>query len=479
MIIGDQQLLDHATNYYKNLFGPEIRHSIPLNSDLWEGMESITEDDNENLCKPITELEIKNALFQMEHNKAAGPDAIPIEFFQTCWDLVKKDIVEMFDDFHKGTLDVSRLNYGIITLLPKVPDASRIQQFRPICLLNCLYKWITKVLAIRLSPFAEKLICQEQTAFMKGRNIMSGIMALHEILHETKRKKKTGVVLKLDFEKAYDKVDWTFLLESFQKRGFNAKWCSWIHQVVSGGTVSVKLNNKTGPYFMSYKGVRQGDPLSPILFNFVADGLTRMIKQAQNNGLITGLASNLIDKGIVVLQYADNTIICLENDMKAARNMKLLLYLYEVMSGLKTNFSKSEIVMVNGNSTQEQNFSDLFNCQIGQFPIKYLGVPVSPSKLHVADWATLKERNGKELDVWKGGLMSIAGRVTLINSSMSSSFIYHMSMYLLPKTVADDLDKQRRTFFWQGGGVKRKYHLVRWGVLCKSKKKGRSWDQRH
>jgi hypothetical protein len=103
-------------------------------------------------------------------------------------------------------LDVKRLNYGIITLLPKVTDVERIQQFRPICLLNCLLKWITKVLTRRLDSIADKLILPGQTAFMQGRNIMSGIMALHEVLHETKRKRVCGVILKLDFEKAYDKV---------------------------------------------------------------------------------------------------------------------------------------------------------------------------------------------------------------------------------------------------------------------------------
>jgi len=198
-----------------------------------------------------------------------------------------------------------------------------------------------------------------------------------------------------------------------------------------------------------------------------------MIKQAQNNGLITGLAHNLIDNGVAILQYADDTIICLEEDLEVARNMKLLLYLYEIMSGLKINFSKSEILLINGDDELEVQYSELFNCQIGHFPIKYLGVPVSPSKLHVADWAHLIEKNKKKLDVWKGSSLSIAGRTTLINSSLSSSFIYHMSLYLFPQSVVDDLDKQCRTFFWQGGGVKRKYHLVKWNVLCKSKKERR------
>jgi len=195
VVVGDKILLEHATLYYKTLFCRANNNVLPLEQSFWDEVTSLSPEDNELLCKPFLEGEIKEALFQMEKNKAAGPDGIPIEFFQTCWEIVKKDIIEMFDDFHKGNLDVSRINYGIITLLPKTMDADRMQQYRPICLLNCLYKWITKVLTIRMTPYAEKLICQEQTAFMKGRNIMSGIMALHEILHETKKRGKIGVIL--------------------------------------------------------------------------------------------------------------------------------------------------------------------------------------------------------------------------------------------------------------------------------------------
>jgi hypothetical protein len=104
-------------------------------------------------------------------------------------------------------VDISRINYGIITLLPKILDASKIQQYRHICLLNCLYKLITKILTIRIEPFAEKLIHTTQYAFMRGRNIMTGVLTLHEILHETKLKNECGVILKIDFEKAYDKVN--------------------------------------------------------------------------------------------------------------------------------------------------------------------------------------------------------------------------------------------------------------------------------
>jgi hypothetical protein len=206
IIEGDENLLKHATSYYADLFGPGEEHNIHIDVSLWDELEKVSDDDNTALTRPFNEIEIKEALFSMEKNKAAGPDKIPIEFYQSCWDIVKGDIIQLFADFFEEKVDISRLNYGIITLLPKISDASKIQQFRPICLLNCLYKLVTKTLTVRLEKVAEKLIHANQTAFLKGRNIMSGVMILHEILHETKKKKQLGVILKLDFEKAYDKV---------------------------------------------------------------------------------------------------------------------------------------------------------------------------------------------------------------------------------------------------------------------------------
>ena len=197
-----------------------------------------------------------------------------------------------------------------------------------------------------------------------------------------------------------------------------------------------------------------------------------MVRKAQRNNLICGLADNLVENGVAILQYADDTIVCLKDDINVARNMKLLLYLYEMISGLKINFDKSEVLLINGDDEKTLQYADLFNYQIGSFPIKYLGVPVSPSRLHVVDWVPLIEKNEKKLTAWKGSSLSIAARATLINSSLSNSFIYHMSIYLLPKTIVKALDKQRRTFFWQGGGTKKKYHLVKWDVICFSKRKG-------
>lgn len=235
--------------------------------------------------------------------------------------------------------------------------------------------------------------------------------------------------------------------------------------------MSVKMNEQIGPYIKSYKGVRQGDPLSPILFNFVADGLSRLIMRAQSNDLIHGLIDHIVDKGVAVLQNADDTIICLKHSIEGARNLKLLLYMYELMAGLKINFYKSEVITINDEGGWDTVYADIFNCQVGTFPLKYLGVPVSLSRLHLIDWLPLIEKSDKKLGVWKGGSMSIAGRTTLIGSSLNNTPIYQMSLYLLPKTIVHKLDKIRRSFFWKGGRLKKKYHLIRWTQICKSKKK--------
>jgi hypothetical protein len=133
---------------------------------------------------------------------------------------------------------------------------------------------------------------------------MDGVFYLHEVMHHVHIKKQVGVILKLDFEKAYDKVNWDFLLSFHEARGFYPLWCSWIRQSLHNGTVSVKINDKMGPYFQSAKGVRQGDPLAPFLFNMVGESLTKMVLQAQRNDLIFGLAPDLVDKGVGILQYA-------------------------------------------------------------------------------------------------------------------------------------------------------------------------------
>jgi hypothetical protein len=143
----------------------------------------------------------------MEHNKAPGPDEFLAEFYQACWEIIKNDLMTLFQEFHNGDLPLYSLNFDKIILLPKCREAVKIQQYRPISLLNVSFKIFTKVVTNRVTQVAQKVISPSQTTFLPGRNIMEGVIVLHETIHEMHRKKQDGLIFKVDFEKAYDKIN--------------------------------------------------------------------------------------------------------------------------------------------------------------------------------------------------------------------------------------------------------------------------------
>src|SRR3954463_4940048 len=289
--------------------------------------------------------------------------------------------MRLFEFLHVGQLDLFRLNFGNIILLPKVNNAERIQQYRPICLLNVSFKIFTKVATIRLNSVANHVVKPTQTAFMQGRNIMDGVVVLHETVHEMHTKKLNEAIFKIDFEKAYDKVKWSFLQQTLRMKGFSKKWCALIHSCVSGGSVAVNVNDEIGCFFQTKKGLRQGDPLSPILFNIVANMLAIMIERAKLDAQIEGVVPHLVDGGLSILQYADDTILFMEHDLDKAVNLKLILSTFEKLSGLKINFHKSELFCFGGAQDAAAQYDQIFECEQGQFPIKYLGIPIHYRRL--------------------------------------------------------------------------------------------------
>jgi hypothetical protein len=205
--------------------------------------------------------------------------------------------MDIANGFALGRVDIARLNFGILTLIPKVSGAENIKQFRPIALINVIFKFVAKAYATRLSPIAHRTISRAQSAFIKGRHIHEGVLSLQEIVHETKARKLRGVFLKLDFEKAYDRVNWPFLREVLLGKGFEPAWVHRALSLVSGGQTAISINGDIGNYFCNGRGVRQGDPLSPILFDYVVEALASILDKARGAGHIAGLIPHLIPGG--------------------------------------------------------------------------------------------------------------------------------------------------------------------------------------
>jgi hypothetical protein len=249
-------LRKHIEEYYKKLFGREERGELRLDRNFWETEGSLSEAEAATLVEPFIEKEIKNALDDMNISSAPSPDGLPVEFYKCFWEQVKSPVLEMFGKLYNGDLDLSRINYGLISLIPKLKEANNIKQCKPICLLGVDYKWFTKVLTMRLTVVSDNIINKIHTTFLPGRNILEGVVVLHETLHEMRRKKGKGIIMKLDFEKAYDKVSWPFLMEVLERNFFPLKWIELIQHAVTGGRVGINLNREPGNFFRTLKGLK-------------------------------------------------------------------------------------------------------------------------------------------------------------------------------------------------------------------------------
>jgi hypothetical protein len=189
-------------------------------------------------------------------------------------------------------------------------------------------------------------------------------------------------------------------------------------------------------------------------------------------GSVTGATPHLIDDGLSILQYADDTIIFIDHDPEKTKNLKLLLYAFEQLSGLKINFHKSEIFCYGAGREMEPNYTSLFGCNAGEYPFRYLGIPMHHRYLLNSEWRKVEERFLQELSCWKAKYLSYGGRLVLLNSILSSLPMFMMSFFEIPKGVLKNLDHFRSRFFWQGTTNKLKYRLARWDILYHLKDPG-------
>jgi hypothetical protein len=312
-------------------------------------------------------------------------------FFQACWDVLRMDIMKVFSDFHaRGKFEKS-LNASFITLIPKIPGAIDLKDFHPISLVGGIYKIIAKILANRLRMVMEKIISKSQSAFIRGRQILDPILIANECLDSRLRSGEPGIICKMDLEKAYDHVNWDFLLYMLRRCGFGDKWCSWIAHCISSVRFSVLVNGTPSGFFSSSRGLRQGDPLSPLLFVFVMEALGRMLSAAVSGGLLDGFSVGSV--AFSHLLFADDTLIFCDASSAHLRHLRSLFLCFEAASGLKVNLAKSELVPV-GNVSQVGRLARILGCGVSTLPVKYLGFRWGlPTRLSISGMVLLRSWN--------------------------------------------------------------------------------------
>ena len=245
----ESDIHSHILSYYKDLLGTPGATFAQLGTHFWDDAEKVSVDENLSLTAPFSEQEIYQAVFQSETQGAPGPDGFTFAFYQKIWELVKFDLILLCHQFWHEQLQLSKINKSIICLIPKEPEAQNIKKFRPISLVNCSFKIISKILTYRLEPILQRLIDANQSAFLKNRFILDNVVLSHEIIHHCQVTKQQGVVIKIDFEKAYDKINWQYLIDLMLSRGFDDKWVAWMKLWLVSSQSCITINGQLTPYF--------------------------------------------------------------------------------------------------------------------------------------------------------------------------------------------------------------------------------------
>uniref|UniRef100_A0A2N9G1S1 Reverse transcriptase domain-containing protein n=1 Tax=Fagus sylvatica TaxID=28930 RepID=A0A2N9G1S1_FAGSY len=326
----------------------------------------------------------------------------------------------------------------------------------------------------RLKGVLDKLISESQNAFVGGRKILDSVLIANECLDSRLKSRIPGVICKLDIEKAYDHVNWSCLLHLLERMGFGRRWRLWIEACISSVQFSVLVNGSPEGFFSCSRGLRQGDPLSPLLFLLVMEVLSRMLRKVEEEGLIRGFrAGSNAAEGLCIshLLYADDTILFCDADLDQLIYVRMVLTCFEAVTGLRVNMAKSEMVPV-GEVQNIAELADSLCCHIGGLPLSYLGMPLGASYKAVAVWNPILEKLERRLSGWQKLYLSKGGRLTLLKSTLSSLPTYFLSLFTIPISVVRRIEKLQRDFLWGGMGDEVKHHLVGWDKVCTPKEVG-------
>ncbi|GLU22240.1 hypothetical protein SLE2022_383300 [Rubroshorea leprosula] len=468
-LTGVAEIKEGVAEYFQNLFTEEVWQRPKLDGI---GFKQISQADNELLIAPFTEEEIRKVIWECDSSKAPGPDGFNFRFMKSMWDDIKTEVIGFVKEFQEQGRLARGSNASFIVLIPKTENPQRIEEYRPISLIGVMYKVIEKLLASRLCKVLHKIIGEQQMAFIKGRQLVDGVVIANEVIDEAMRRRKKSFVFKMDFEKAYDKVCWNFIDYMLDRMAFSATWRRWIQECLKSSMVSILINGSPTRQFSVTKGIRQGDPLSPFLFLIVAEGLNGLMTAAVDKELYKGVEVGKDAVSVTHLQFADDTIFFGEATEHNVRTIKCILRTFEMAAGLKINFGKCQLMGIGVDDDWRNKMAYRLGCKEGEFPIKYLGIPIGGNHRRLKMWQPLLDSVMKKLSSWKGRYLSQGGRITLINSVLSSLPVFLMSVYLIPKGTINSIDKIRRNFLWGGEGGERKINWVKWDMICKDKEYG-------
>ena len=388
--------------------------------------------------------ECRQALLGMAKRKAPGSDGFPMEFYIKFWDVLGEDLVCVLNSCYRdGVLSLSQRS-GVISLSFKKGDCLDIRNWRSISLLNVDYKLASRVIAGRLLKIIHLVVEKDQTCGVPGRFIGENVAFLRDVVDYATLSNAPVAVPSLDQEKAFDRVEWSFMRKTLRAMGFGDSFVSWVDLFYHNVRSSVNVNGYLSEPFFLPRGVRQGCPLSPLLYVLVSEVLAAFIRA---NPRICGLSlPGFLAPLPPISQYADDTSVIVTTD-DAIKATFERYSIFEKGSGSKLNLSKSKGLWLGSwNGRQDPPVS----LDWSSVKIKVLGVFIGVRDLGEVNWRPRITAVENELSSWRQRQLSFRGRALVINALALSRVRYVASLVRMPDWVLKELNTLVYNFFWKG-----------------------------
>jgi ribonuclease HI/exonuclease III len=476
------QMVKIASKYHENLLKkPEwTAERASATKELLSKIDKkITQEQAKTFEKGITMAELSEAMKLSKNGKSPGADGIVYELYKKLTADneeeidVKEVLYEVFKDQEEHGIEKEEFLEGIMSLLYKKKDKKRIENYRPLTLLNTDYKLYTKTIATKLGQVAKDLIDEDQAGFIPGRGLYDQTRTTHHVIEYCELIDFEGCVLSLDQEKAYDKIDHNYLWIILEKYGFPIEFINHVKQLYRLAKTSVMVNGVKPKPVNVERGVRQGDPMSCILYNLAIEPLAENLRQSELQGLkIPG-----IPRKILTSLFADDTLVYLgsKDDMKV---LKKIIDKFCLATTAKFNIEKTECLPL-GN--KEQRIKIIQTRKIGINNIdkeikiikdgecmRTLGAWVGNDNGKVDKWNKIIQDQEQLMELWQRMHPSLKGKEILLKTLIQSKAVFLATVNGMPKDIEDRMQRNMKDFLWEG----KKKGLVRWETAITDKKEG-------
>lgn len=463
----------HAVSYFCNLYTKE--GGVPVQYPFTLDFPLIDNVVLNNLIRGVDDAEIRDTVFTMSPMKAPGIDGLHAIFFQTQWHVVGSSVCQLIKDVFAGKKLPKELNQTLLVLIPKINNPDSLKLFRPISLCTVVYKTITKLVANRLKAILPQIIGPAQTSFVPGRHIVENVIVAQEIIHSMRNKGgKTGqMAIKVDLEKAYDRLSWDFIQETLGVIGLPMDLIRIIMECITTVSMQLLWNGELTESFSPSRGIRQGDPLSPYIFVMCIERLSHGINHAVGNGRWKPIRLNRGGIPITHLFFADDLLLLAEATSQNAQVINEVLDNFCVSSGEKVSREKTQIFF--SRNVQKGTIREIKNTlgfSVTKNFGKYLGMPILHSRVTKATYQDILDKVQQRLSGWNAKHLSLAGRITLAQSVLQALPIYAMQSTKIPTSVLTKIEQSCKHFIWSGNAEQRKLNLIRWDTLCQPKSCG-------